>query len=64
MFSKGDKGQPIWTGSAKDLAHCQAWLSAVEKALLTDETKPAEPDCQLIQELELAKQTLEQAIAS
>jgi len=64
LFSKGDKGQPIWTGSAKDLVHYQAWLSAVEKALMTDETKPAEPGSQLMQELELAKQTLEQAIAS
>ncbi|MEM9180802.1 MAG: hypothetical protein AAGA89_13895 [Pseudomonadota bacterium] len=64
MFSKGDKGKPIWKGSEKDLAHCQAWLSAVEKALMTDETKPAKPDRQLMQELELAKQTLEQAIVN
>lgn len=63
VFTSGDKGQPEWNGSDHDLAHCQAWLSAIETALLAGESMPAESRTQLMQELALAKQTLEQAIA-
>ncbi|MEM6555719.1 MAG: hypothetical protein AAF642_07595 [Pseudomonadota bacterium] len=63
MFSTGDEGPPKWNGSTRDLAHCQAWLSAIETALMTGKSMPAESRTQLMQELELAKQTLEQAIA-
>ena len=63
VFTSGDKGRPEWNGSAQDLAHCQAWLSAIETVLMTGESIPAESRTQLMRELELAKQTLEQAIA-
>ncbi|MEO1188330.1 MAG: hypothetical protein AAFW60_04590 [Pseudomonadota bacterium] len=62
MASNENHGPIKWNGGRRDLATCQAWLTAIENAIDAQSGSAEDIRSDLAQELESAKAALERAL--